>query len=405
MIRVLVVDDSAFMRKMIAEIIEEAPGFTVVGRARNGEEAVRLAEQLKPDVMTLDVEMPVMNGLEALKVLMKQPRPVPVVMISSLTQDGAETTIEALQLGAVDFVAKPSGSISRDLYKVKAMILDKVATAASVRRPFLPSGPPAAAPGKGGLAGKAPARPGSAPAFGAPAMGAPASGAPAPGAGAIGAAASGKPAGAAHSPAGPAGGTVPSPAGTAVAGITAIGTSTGGPKALLTLLSAFPADYKYPIVIVQHMPPKFTASLAQRLNQLSPLTVMEAAQHQRLLPGHVYLAPGGYHMEVEPSGGEYRIVLSQQAPVNGHRPSVDVLFDSVSRLPRLKRSYVILTGMGNDGARAMQRAKQAFPEAFTIAEAEQTCVVYGMPRAAVELGCVDCVAPLEAIVQRLVASQ
>ncbi|WP_379131170.1 chemotaxis response regulator protein-glutamate methylesterase [Paenibacillus sp. sgz500958] len=351
--RVLVVDDSAFMRRLLSEMIQEFPDFEVAGTARNGADALQQVTLLRPDVITMDVEMPIMDGLQALGEIMRV-RPTPVVMLSSLTQEGADATIQALMLGAVDFIAKPSGSISVDLVhkqnEIQAKLKAAVASRTYIRRleseaPQVPRTMPVEL--------KLPPIPSREPVKN-------------------------------------------------VKGICAIGTSTGGPKALDAVICSLPADLSVPVVVVQHMPPKFTASLAQRLDQHSELHVVEARHHQTLEPGFVYIAPGGKHMEVEgTAAGFYRIVIHEQDTVNGHRPSVDVLFDSVTRLKGLKKSYVIMTGMGGDGAHGMQRAKQADPQVVTLGESESTCVVYGMPRVAAELKCVDHVLPLTQISRKI----
>ena len=353
-IRVLIVDDSAFMRRLLTEMIEEFPGYEVAGIAKHGAEAVQKVMDLQPDIVTMDVEMPVMDGLQALAEIMKK-RPTPVVMVSSLTQEGADATIRALLLGAVDFIGKPSGSISLDLVNKQEELLAKLQAAASshrsVRRWGSETSTSVSSPKP--LVNKA-----------------------------------------SH--------VQNRPLDAAIHSICAIGTSTGGPKALETVITSLPEDLNVPVVIVQHMPAKFTASLAQRLNQISRVHVMEASHNQLLVAGCVYIAPGGKHMEVIAAGaGNYRIVLHEQDAVNGHRPSVDVMFDSVTQLKRLSKTYVIMTGMGADGAKAMQRAKKAAPNTVTIGESESTCVVYGMPRVAVELNCVDHVVPLQQISKKL----
>lgn len=356
--RVLIVDDSAFMRRLLTEMIKEFPGFEVAGVARNGVEAVQQVLALQPDVVTMDVEMPIMDGLKALGEIMKL-RPTPVIMVSSLTREGADATIQALMLGAVDFIAKPSGSISAELGNKQNELLVMLQAAASSHQSVTKWG------------GEPPKR------RALPAQ-----------------------------TAGPAASVQRERKRTSpmISGICAVGTSTGGPKALETLLTSLPEDLAVPVVVVQHMPVKFTASLAQRLDQHAALHVVEATHHQILEPGNVYIAPGGKHMEIENTGaGSYRIVISEHNTVNGHRPSVEVMFDSVTRLKGLKKGYVIMTGMGADGAQAMQRAKQAAFQSVTIAESEATCVVYGMPRAAVELKCIDHILPLPQIAGKIIS--
>lgn len=356
---VLVVDDSAFMRKIITDLISEDPGFRVADTARNGEEAVRKIRELSPDVVTLDVEMPLMDGLKALEIIMRE-HPVPVVMLSSLTDAGARETIAALELGAVDFVRKPSGSISLDLHKVKEELLAKLRTAVRAK-----------------VDRRAAARPSAV----HPDLGKPFGGARQDGA----SGAEKPPAPAQHR---------------AVTELVALGTSTGGPRALQTVLSALPADFPAPILIVQHMPPVFTKSLANRLNSLCAIRVREAENGEAIVPGTAYVAPGGFHMKAERAGtGRYRIRLTEDPPERGHRPSVDVLFDSLVPLSELARVAVLMTGMGSDGARGMKRLMES--GARTIAEAEETCVVYGMPRAAVDMQAVHHVVNLHDIPGKL----
>ncbi|MED4602701.1 chemotaxis response regulator protein-glutamate methylesterase [Paenibacillus validus] len=348
---VLVVDDSIFMRKIISDFISQDPMLRVVGTARNGKEAVEQVKKLQPHAVTMDIEMPEMNGLEALRVIMKE-SPVAVIMLSSLTQEGASETIKALEWGAVDFVGKPSGSISLDLHKVKTQLLEKLHIAVrmnvnkiGLQRPILPRQPELK---------------------------------PIPQARTTAAAAPSNP-----SPKAERRSVDRSQAG--IGHLVAIGTSTGGPRALHQVLSELPAELAAPVVIVQHMPPNFTRSLAQRLNSISGLKVVEAEEGMPLENGTAYIAPGGSHMAVARNGpGAYRIHLSKEEPRSGHRPSVDVLFESLLPLKELKRHIVIMTGMGSDGAKGMLALKES-GAVTTIAESEETCIVYGMPRAAVEL--------------------
>lgn len=345
--KVLVVDDSMFMRKLITRLIEEDAALQVIGTARNGMEAVSMVNELKPDVVTLDIEMPEMDGLAALEKIMAM-RPTPVLMLSSLTQEGAHATITALQHGAVDFISKPSGSISTDLFKVKEELLSKIKLAAKVPARALVSG--------NKIAPKAPLVQKK---------------------------------------------NIALPLqGKEFEQIVAIGTSTGGPKALETVLTALPESFPYPLLLVQHMPPKFTASLAARLNSISSIRVVEASDNELIIGGTAYIAPGNYHMAAVQRNGEYRIQLHQSPPRNSHRPSVDVLFDSVAQLKDLKKHYILMTGMGSDGAQGMLAAKQAGART-TIAEAKESCVVYGMPRSAIELNCVDYTVSLHLIASKI----
>ncbi|MCD1257800.1 chemotaxis response regulator protein-glutamate methylesterase [Paenibacillus athensensis] len=358
---ILVVDDSVFMRKIISDLISEDPQFRIVGTAKNGREAVEQVKLLRPDAVTMDVEMPEMNGLDALQRIMAE-QPTPVVMLSSLTQEGALETIRALELGAIDFIRKPSGSISLDLYKVKLLLHEKLGIAVKSK---LRASLPAATP-------RPPLKP-RAPLPGAAAMKPP------------DAKAGPRPEGATH-----------------FEHLVAIGTSTGGPKALHQVISQVPQGFPAPILIVQHMPPNFTKSLAQRLNDISQIQVVEAQEGDVLQTAKAYVAPGGWHMTVyRDSSRTYRIRLNKEDPRSGHRPSVDVMFESLLAFNELKRHIVLMTGMGSDGARGMLALKEA-GAVTTIAESEDTCVVYGMPRSAVELKAAMHILPQQDITPKLV---
>ena len=363
-IRVLVVDDSAFMRKMVSEILARDPAICVAGQARDGADALAKLVALQPDVITLDVEMPVLDGFGTLAEIMKR-RPTPVLMLSSLTQAGAETTLRCLELGAVDVVGKTSGSISLDIEKVAAELIAKVKAAAGARvLSRLTSSPPF--PRREGfrdleaLTVLRTAFPQNSPALlhNNPSL-------------------RGK------------GGELVSRDRISVL---AIGASTGGPRALQTLIPALPADLGLPIVIVQHMPPGFTASLARRLEQTSPFTAKEAADGDRLRPGQILVAPGGHHLEFD-AGGVVR--LSNEPPIHGVRPAVDITFASLAHHYGAHLLAVLLTGMGKDGARGLKLIQDR--GGCTLAEDETTCVVYGMPKAAYDLGGVGALLPLPEI--------
>ncbi|OXM84687.1 protein-glutamate methylesterase/protein-glutamine glutaminase [Paenibacillus rigui] len=364
---VLVVDDSIFMRKIISDFISEDPAFRVAATAKNGKEAVEMVKKFNPQAVTMDIEMPEMNGLDALKAIMKE-HPTPVIMLSSLTQDGARETIIALERGAVDFVGKPSGSISLDLHKVKSMLLEKLHMAVKTnvaKYAFRPSAVPPQPKEK-------PVQRFNSTLFTKP----------------VELEKSDKP-------------IFEPSSSNQIQQLIAIGTSTGGPRALHQVMSGMPPNLPAPVVIVQHMPPNFTKSLAQRLNSVSALHVVEAEDGMTLQNGTAYIAPGGYHMMVARNGpGMYRIYLSKDEPRGGHRPSVDMLFESLLPLKELKRHIVLMTGMGADGAKGMLALKQA-GAVTTIAESEETCIVYGMPRAAVELNCVTDILPQQNIAMRL----
>jgi two-component system chemotaxis response regulator CheB len=333
-IRVLVVDDSAFTRKVVSDMLGSDPDITVVDIARDGRAAVEKARALRPDVITMDVEMPVMDGLEALREIMGD-RPVPVVMLSALTREGAATTIEALELGAVDFVAKPSHSMTIGLGEIRDQLVAKVklAARAKVRVP--------AAASSGRLGGGESRKPRS-----------------------------GKESDIA----------------------VVIGSSTGGPSALNQVLPALPGDIKAGVLVVQHMPPGFTRSLAARLAEASAITVKEAEAGDRLVDGLALVAPGGHHLSVTGAG---EVVLSQDPPRHGVRPSVDTTMESAARVYGDRLVGVVLTGMGRDGAAGMAAIKAAGGR--TIAEHESTCVIYGMPKAVVEQGLADVVVPVQEV--------
>lgn len=345
-IRVLVVDDSAFMRKVVSDILSCAPEIEVVGKARDGADALEKIQQLQPDVVTMDVEMPVMDGLTALRHIMSRHR-LPVIMLSSLTKHGADMTMKALELGAVDFIAKPSGQISLDIETVKDDIVNKVIIAAGTRKKLATYSP--------------------------------------------------QPASAVQTrPVSPSNQGLPVGATRGLRKLLLIGTSTGGPKALHEVIPRLPGNLDAGILIVQHMPPNFTRSLAERLDNLSQLKVKEAEQGEKILPGCAYIAPGDYHLKMEARNNhgvrELFVRLDQSPTRNGHRPAADVMLEAAAEQFWGPMLVVIMTGMGNDGTAGMVRIKKRGGKA--IAEHQSTCVVYGMPKAAVETGVVDQVVPL-----------
>lgn len=358
-IRVLVVDDSPFMRKSIQKMLEGAPDIQVVGTARDGLDALEKVDELDPDIVTLDIEMPRMDGLTALKKIMAG-SPRPVLMLSSLTQEGAQATLDALSAGALDFIPKESSFATMSILNIQQELQEKIrrlATTPKFKRPVdkspragAPQPPPVPLP-------PPPPRP------------------------------------AAHRP--PTGELAASP----VAELIVLGSSTGGPKALQELLPALPAALPVPLLIVQHMPSTFTKPFADRLNTLCQVTVKEAEHGEPLKAGTVYIARGGIHLLYRQRGTQALVEHSLDPASSIHRPSVDVLFQSVHEQCPKQVLAVILTGMGNDGAKGMELLKQK--GAHTLAEAEETCVVYGMPRAAAERGCVDVVAPLPEIAGHL----
>ncbi|HQD82670.1 MAG TPA: chemotaxis response regulator protein-glutamate methylesterase, partial [Quisquiliibacterium sp.] len=339
--KVLVVDDSALVRTMLASFINAQPDLECVGAASDPYVAREMIRNLNPDVLTLDIEMPRMDGIDFLEKLMRL-RPMPVVMVSTLTERGADITLRALELGAIDFVAKPKIGVSQGLQEAAAEIIEKVRVASRARigRRLMPAAgtaPAAAARGAAAGMGVAPATP--------PAARAPVSAVR-------------------H-------GTEK---------LVAIGASTGGTEAIRAILTRLPADFPA-IVITQHMPPGFTRSFAERLDAQCRIRVKEAEHGERLVPGHAYIAPGGRHLRVDRSGANYVAVVDDSAPVNRHKPSVDVLFASVASRVGPNAIGVMLTGMGRDGADAMRTMRDA--GAFNLAQDEASCVVYGMPREAV----------------------
>lgn len=333
--RVLVVDDSALMRSLLTAILTADAEIDVVGTANDPVAARTKIIELRPDVLTLDVEMPRMDGLTFLEELM-QKRPMPVVMVSSLTERGCEVTFRALELGAVDFVTKPKLDVARGTADVAGEIVAKVKAAARARvgRPAQRGPAPSAAVWRGsGASFRTTQR------------------------------------------------------------FIAIGASTGGTEALRAILTSLPADAP-PVVVVQHMPPMFTRQFADRLDGLCRVTVQEARNGDALREGLVLIAPGGAsHLEVVRSGASYGVRLLSTPAVDHHRPSVNVLFESCQRAAGANAVGVILTGMGSDGARGMLAMRRA--GAVTLAEDERTCVVFGMPREAIAAGAVDHVVPLE----------
>lgn len=319
-IKVLVVDDSALIRSLLGEIIHQTPGMQMVGAAPDAFIAKDMVMDLKPDVITLDIEMPKVDGLTFLDRLMKA-RPTPVLMISTLTEKGADATIKSLELGAIDFIAKPKIDVARSLNNYQEEIVEKIRIAAQSK--------PRARPNISKTSASIPI----------------------------------------------------TYQGTET--VVAIGASTGGTEAIREVLQqlspAFPAT-----IVTQHMPPTFTKSFAQRLNSLCAISVKEAENGERILPGNVYIAPGDRHLIIERHGADYRIKLDDGPLVSGHKPSVDVMFASLAKTVGKNAVATVLTGMGKDGATGLVSLREA--GAITMAQDEASCVVYGMPKAAVELG-------------------
>jgi two-component system chemotaxis response regulator CheB len=342
-VRVLVCDDSAFMRTAISRMIQSDPELVVIDTARDGVEALEKATRLDPDVMTLDIEMPRMDGLTVLRKIMAE-RPRPVIMLSSLTQDGAHATIEALSLGAFDFIPKQSSFVSLDIVKIREDLVAKIKAAAHSRlhthKKVAPFTPPASA-----------VKPSSLPV-----------------------------------------GVTPS--------VVALGISTGGPKALQEVLPALPADLPVGLLIVQHMPAAFTGPFAQRLNSLSKVEVREARDEDLIEPGTVLIAPGGWHLTA------YRRTLSRYAvhiskiPANTlHIPSADVLMLSVAEVYGAQAMGVVMTGMGADGSLGMKAIYEK--GGMTLGQDEASCAVYGMPRSCAEMGILRRVTPLSQVAEEI----
>ena len=343
MINVLIVDDSAFMRNTLSNMISEDPDIKVVGIARNGMEAVEKVAQLKPDIVTLDIEMPKMNGIEALKQIMSK-NPVPVLMVSSLTTEDAGITLEALEIGAVDFIPKNLSDLSINILRIKDSLIDKIKKIGKKGLPLY----------KKRYKPKLLEMPREAEYTSHRKI-----------------------------------------------NIVAIGSSTGGPKALQNILTSLPKDFPVPILIAQHMPPVFTKPFAERLNQLSALEIKEAEHGEPIERGIVYIAPGKGHMSVVRKRiTETTISISENRKEYIYRPSVDELMLSVVENFSGHVLGVILTGLGNDGLNGMKEIKNSGGR--TIAESEATCVVYGMPKAVVESGLADKVVPVEEIAGEII---
>jgi len=335
-IRVLIVDDSALIRQLLSDLLAHDADISVVGTAPDPLIARDRIKELNPDVITLDIEMPKMDGLSFLQKIMSL-RPTPVVVISTLTQKNADATIRALELGAVTCVSKPLLNIRNGVVGLAQEIIDKVKEAARARvsaRTDRSAAQPIIFDHRLSSEGR----------------------------------------------------------------IVAVGASTGGVEALQILISALPANAPG-LVVTQHMPAGFTASFARRLDEKCAVSVMEASDGLRIMPGHVYIAAGNRHMEVVRSGATYRTRLHDGAPVSGHRPSVDVLFNSVAQAAGRNATGVILTGMGSDGAQGLLEMHRA--GARTLGQDEESCVIYGMPKSAMQLGAVDREVPISRMAQEI----
>jgi two-component system chemotaxis response regulator CheB len=385
MISVLVVDDSVVVRKLITDALGGAPDIEVVGTAANGLLAQTRIDQLTPDVVTMDIEMPQMNGIEAVKELRKRHPQLPVIMFSTLSASGASATLEALAAGATDYVTKPSnvGSIAESIAAVRNQLVPKIHALAGRPRP---AGPP---PRPAGVDPATRPGPASRPGPPKPVTGPP--GRPAPGPARIGAAAARPPVAATPLRRGP----------HAKIDIIAIGCSTGGPDALTTVLLGLPADLPVPIVVTQHMPPVFTRMFAERLDRSTPLTVVEAGDGMDVAPGTVYIAPGDKHLVLHRRGTATVTHLSGASPENSCRPAVDVMFRSVAALYGSAAYAAVLTGMGYDGRGGAKVLRDAGAE--VLAQDEASSVVWGMPGAVVGAGLADEVLPLDKVAACLTA--
>ena len=350
-IKVLVVDDSALVRKIITDALHRDPEIEVIGTANNGKTAVFKTHSLEPDVITMDIEMPIMNGLDALREIIAT-KPKPVIMMSVLTQHGAEATFKALEYGAVDFVPKPSTVVSLSVDDISVLLVEKVKSAykskVRVSDTFKRE--------SGVQQAVSPVLQKAEPLF------------------------------------------LRSTSTTKK--VVGIGTSTGGPSALITVCSAFPENFPLPVLIVQHMPEGFTKAFAERLNGSSTLTIKEAENGDKVLPGCGYVAPGHSHMAVVHSHGGDTLRIYNAEKVSGHRPSIDVMFDSLASTYGKDIIATIMTGMGRDGASGISKIHSQ--GGHTIAQDEETSVVFGMNRVAVELGGIDEIVPLQDITKKIV---
>ncbi|MFW6007306.1 MAG: protein-glutamate methylesterase/protein-glutamine glutaminase [Halanaerobiales bacterium] len=329
MIKVLVVDDSAFMRQIFKKTINQQPDLKVIETARNGSEAIKLLAEINPDVITLDVEMPVKNGIQTLKEIITSSESIPVIMVSAM--DSRETVIKALDLGAFDFIPKPSGTISLDIDTIKNKLISKIKAAASSRNN---------SPDIKNIKTKYTKKVNPSKNF----------------------------------------------------PVIAIGTSSGGPKALKQLLSAFPGNFPAGFIVVQHMPAGFTASLARNLNQKCNLKIKEAEKNNQIEKGKVLIAPGNYHLEISK---QKKVVLNQRPPKWGVRPCVDYMMKSVARVFQKRTIGIILTGMGHDGGEGMKEIKKY--NGYGIVEDESTALVYGMPSTTIKKNAYDKILPLDQI--------
>jgi two-component system, chemotaxis family, protein-glutamate methylesterase/glutaminase len=351
-IRVLVVEDSSLVRKIITDILSRDPEIEVVGTANNGKTAIYKNDSLNPDVITMDIEMPVMDGLESLRHIIEK-NPKPVLMLSVLTKHGAEETFKALEYGAIDFIPKPASNLPITLNEVADLLIEKVKSVSKAEiKIAVKKLEPEAKKKKEHVIADFEKK-------------------------------------------------IISVAGKETSNkIVGIGTSTGGPSALAGIFQCFPENFPCPVLVVQHMPEGFTKAFAERLNSNSGLNVKEAEDGDKILPGHGYVAPGHSHIKIEVMNGERVIKLNRGNKVSGHMPSIDVLFDSIADSYGKDSVCVIMTGMGQDGAKGISKIKKLGGR--TIAQNEETSVVYGMNRVAVQMGAIDEIVPLTEIPETIV---
>ncbi|MBU5293276.1 chemotaxis response regulator protein-glutamate methylesterase [Anaerosalibacter bizertensis] len=345
MIKVLIVDDSALIRKIITDILEEDREIKVIGTAKDGKEALEKIPRLKPDLITLDIEMPVMDGISTLKSIVEKHQ-IPVVMLSSLTVKGADLTLKALEIGAVDFITKPRNVFNIGSKDEKNQLIEKVKMASKTKVKKVGVYNRNIEKIKENTIKRTD--------------------------------------------------YIDKPYGS----IVAIGTSTGGPKALQEIIPNLPYNINASIVVVQHMPAGFTRSLANRLNSISQIKVKEGENGEKLKRGYCYIAPGDFHMSVEQNKRDFFIKLDKSSPISGLRPTADVLLKSVSKLNGIKKIGIILTGMGSDGAEGISQFKKS--NGYTIAESEESCVVFGMPKSAINTGKIDLILPLNKIKDEII---
>lgn len=334
-VRVLIADDSMLIRQVMSDMLKESPEVDVVGRARDGEEAVAMVKELRPDVVTMDVEMPKMSGIEALTQIMRE-CPTPVVMVSTLTSEGAGATLQALERGAADFVCKPQNGSFTALRQVKDELLAKIFALRGTK--LAPSRPRVAPPVRKAPTGK-------------------------------------------------------------IDRVMVLAASTGGPKSLMRVFEALPRGLNVPILVVQHMPPGFTETFAKRIDSLGTVPCQEARAGDRLQPGLALMAPGGVHLQLA-AGGEIR--LTDEPPIHGVRPAADVLFGSAAQIYGAKVVGAVLSGMGKDGAAGAAQIRKA--GGLMLGEAESTCTIYGMPKAAMVAGGIDSEVPIDGMADALVAA-